>query len=196
MDLLESILINTSDILLNSGQIEGVPKNPRFIRDANFEKLKRSIQEDQAHLYSNELKVYKVGKKWVVLSGNMRFRACKELGIEVVPCKVIPQDWTVEQICKEVIISNVSSGEWDSETLANEWDVYPLADWGVDLPDFGADTKELELEDLLGEDSNKPAVIKITFKDVDQLQQAENDIKELIDRKYKGAFCSVSAGEI
>ena len=144
MELLESVLIKSSDLLLNSGQIEGVPKNPRFIRDANFEKLKNSIKEDQSHLYSNELKVYKVGKKWVVLSGNMRFRACKELGISNVPCKVIPQDWTTEQICKEVIISNVSSGEWDSDTLANEWDIYPLDDWGVDLPDFGNEESDEE----------------------------------------------------
>ena len=62
MELLESALIKSSDLLLNSGQIEGVPKNPRFIRDANFEKLKNSIKEDQSHLYSNELKVYKVGR--------------------------------------------------------------------------------------------------------------------------------------
>ena len=36
----------------------------------------------------------------------------------------------------------------------------------------------------------------ITFKTVEQLQEAENDIQELIDRKYNGAFYSVSAGEI
>jgi hypothetical protein len=28
------------------------------------------------------------------------------------------------------------------------------------------------------------------------LQEAENDIRELIDRKYKGAYFSVSAGEL
>jgi hypothetical protein len=38
--------------------------------------------------------------------------------------------------------------------------------------------------------------MKITFENVEQLQQAENDIRELLDRKYKGAYFSVSAGEI
>ena len=38
--------------------------------------------------------------------------------------------------------------------------------------------------------------MKITFKDVEHLQDAENEIQELIDRKYPGAFYSVSAGEI
>ncbi len=53
-----------------------------------------------------------------------------------------------------------------------------------------------EGEDLIGEDKNKPPVMKITFKTPEQLQSAENDITELLDRKYKGAFYSVSAGDI
>jgi hypothetical protein len=39
-------------------------------------------------------------------------------------------------------------------------------------------------------------MIKITLESVEQLQQAEIDIQELIDRKYPKAFFSVSAGEI
>jgi len=38
--------------------------------------------------------------------------------------------------------------------------------------------------------------MKITFEAVEDLQQAEIDIKELIDRKYPKAYFSVSAGEI
>ena len=29
---------------LNNGQLEGLPKNPRYIRDDEYEKLKRSIE--------------------------------------------------------------------------------------------------------------------------------------------------------
>jgi hypothetical protein len=38
--------------------------------------------------------------------------------------------------------------------------------------------------------------MKITFTSPEQLQEAENDIQELIDRKFNGAFYSVSAGEL
>jgi len=38
--------------------------------------------------------------------------------------------------------------------------------------------------------------MKITFTNPEQLQKAEIDIQELLDRKYKGAFFSVSAGEL
>jgi hypothetical protein len=55
---------------------------------------------------------------------------------------------------------------------------------------------EPSYKDLIGEEKNKPASMKITFKTVEQLQEAENDIQELIDRKFKGAFYSISAGEI
>jgi len=55
---------------------------------------------------------------------------------------------------------------------------------------------EPSYEDLIGEEKNKPATMKITFKTVEQLQEAENDIQELIDRKFQGAFYSVSAGEL
>jgi len=49
---------------------------------------------------------------------------------------------------------------------------------------------------LIGEEKNKPATMKITFTSSEQLQSAEIDIQELLDRKYQGAFFSVSAGEL
>jgi hypothetical protein len=63
----------------------------------------------------------------------------------------------------------------------------------LDVPNF--DTEPIG-DDLIGEEKNNPATMKITFENVEQLQQAENDIRELLDRKYKGAYFSVSAGEI
>ena len=99
-----------------------------------------------------------------------------------------------EEQKKEFIIKdNIGFGEWDWDLLANIWDVESLKDWGLDVPDYH------ELPDLneLDEDKkNKAPIMKITFKDVDDLQKAEIDIQELLDRKYNGAHFSVSAGEI
>jgi hypothetical protein len=55
---------------------------------------------------------------------------------------------------------------------------------------------ELTGDDLIGEEKNKSATMKITFDSPEQLQKAEIDIQELIDRKYPKAYFSVSAGEI
>ena len=42
---------------LNDGQLQGVPKNPRFIKDEKFEDLKQSIRESPEILRANTLKV-------------------------------------------------------------------------------------------------------------------------------------------
>jgi len=55
---------------------------------------------------------------------------------------------------------------------------------------------EPSMDELIGDDKNKPATMKITFESPEQLQKAEIDIQELIDRNYKGAYFSVSAGEL
>ena len=52
------------------------------------------------------------------------------------------------------------------------------------------------MDDLIADPKNKPATMKITFDSAEQLQKAEIDIQELIDRKYEGAYFSVSAGEL
>jgi hypothetical protein len=63
----------------------------------------------------------------------------------------------------------------------------------LDVPDFAIMPTD---EELIGEHKNKPATMKITFASPEQLQVAEIDIQELLDRKYKGAYFSVSAGEL
>jgi ParB-like chromosome segregation protein Spo0J len=133
-----------------------------------------------------------VDNKYVVLGGNMRLKACKEIGLKEIPI-IIADEWTEEQKNEFLIKDNVGFGEWDWDSLANEWDAEKLYDWGLDLPIL---MNEPSLDELIGEEKNKPASMKITFKTVEQLQEAENDIQELIDRKYNGAFYSVSAGEL
>jgi hypothetical protein len=51
---------------------------------------------------------------------------------------------TDEEKQRFIIQDNISGGEWDWEILANEWIDFPLADWGLDLPD---DEKIDKMED-------------------------------------------------
>jgi ParB-like chromosome segregation protein Spo0J len=174
-------------------QVKPNPKNPRIIKDGKFQKLVKSIQEFPDMLNKRPLVVFTdVDNKYVVLGGNMRLKACKEIGLKEIPI-IVADEWTEEQKNEFLIKDNVGFGEWDWDSLANEWDVEKLDDWGLDLPII---MDEPSLDELIGEEKNKPATIKITFKTVEQLQEAENDIQELIDRKYNGAFYSVSAGEL
>jgi hypothetical protein len=88
---------------------------------------------------------------------------------------------------------NANTGQWDWELLANEWNSEELSEWGLEVPIFMSEPTE---DELIGEDKNKPPTMKITFESPEQLQKAEIDIQELLDRKYSGAYFSVSAGEI
>lgn len=45
ISLLQSVKLKLSVIEPNKGQIEGLPKNPRFIKDEKFKKLVKSIEE-------------------------------------------------------------------------------------------------------------------------------------------------------
>jgi hypothetical protein len=71
--------IPTVEIWPNNGQIHGLPKNPRFIRDERYEKLVKSIQDDPEMLDLRECIVYPYAAAYVVIAGNMRLKATIEV---------------------------------------------------------------------------------------------------------------------
>lgn len=145
--ILESRKLKLSDLQLNTGQIPDVPKNPRFIRDEKFQKLLKSIEDDPEMLSVNELKVFPFDGKYVIIGGNMRYRALKELGKKEAVCKIIPATATAKQLRAYIQKDNVSFGEWDYDALANEWDEKELEDWGVDIPNLDMPDTETGNED-------------------------------------------------
>ena len=126
--------IKISKLEVNKGQVEGLPKNPRFIRDERYKALVKSIEDAPEMLKLRELLVVEHGSKFVVIGGNMRLRACKELGMETVPCKVLPADTPVAKLREYAIKDNNGFGEDDWDVLANEWDAEELQEWGMELP--------------------------------------------------------------
>jgi hypothetical protein len=133
IEILKSQNIALSKLETNKGQIEGLPKNPRLIKNEKFEKLKKSIEDNPEMLGMREVLVYPVNAKFVIIGGNMRFQACKELGFTEVPCKVLDKETTAEQLRAITIKDNVGFGEHDWDLLANEWDSVELEDWGIEL---------------------------------------------------------------
>lgn len=137
--------LKISQIETNSGQIQGLPKNPRFIKDARFEKLKQSIKEFPEMLKLREVVVFPRKKKFICIGGNMRFLACRDLGFEEIPVKILPEDFPLEKLAEFAIKDNASFGENDLDVLTNEWANFPLEDWGLDLPEFfGVDDLDLD----------------------------------------------------
>lgn len=181
----------------NKGQIEGLPKNPRFIKDARFEALKKSIEDAPEMLALRELIVYPIkGQsviKYVAICGNMRLRACQQLGYKELPCKVLPIETPVEKLREYTIKDNVAFGQDSWDELANEWETNELIDWGVELPE----TTFLDDEptDLDGEDKKKPFAIKITFDSEEKLNEFRDKYEKIIQDEFK-VIISVSGGEL
>ena len=166
--------IDIKRLEVNKGQVEGLPKNPRFIRDERYKALVKSIEDAPEMLKLRELLVVEHGSKFVVIGGNMRLRACKELGMETVPCKVLPADTPVAKLREYAIKDNNGFGEDDWDILANEWDAEELQDWGMELPmdwvspdEFG---DEISLPD--GEQTFKTMTFTLAPEQADAIESA------------------------
>lgn len=132
----------------NKGQIEGVPANPRVIKDKKFKKLVKSIEENPEMLDLREILVFPLGDKFIVIGGNMRLEAVKKLGYKDVPCKVLPVETPAENLRAYILRDNASYGEWDFDELANCWDFDELEMADIDLPSgFGLEEENETSED-------------------------------------------------
>ena len=103
--------------------------NPRTINKHKFQKLVNSVKQFPEML---SLRPIVVDKDNVILGGNMRYKACKELGLKEVYI-IQAADLDDKQAQEFIIKDNVGFGEWDWDILANDWDTDLLEDWGLEL---------------------------------------------------------------
>lgn len=120
----------------NTGQVPGVKENPRDLTGDGFAKAKQSIKDFPEMLEVRTLVAVKHGDRFVVIGGNQRLRAMRDLDHDTAPVMVV--DWPVDKINEFIIKDNVEYGIWNFDLLANEWDAELLVEWGMNLPvDFG-----------------------------------------------------------
>jgi hypothetical protein len=79
-----------------------------------------------------------------------------ECGYKEVNVMVV--DWDEPKQNEFIIKDNVGFGEWEWETVANEWDEIELKDWGLDLPMFslGHEVNTMTDEDVNINDEFNP----------------------------------------
>ncbi len=152
-----AVNIDISRLETNTGQIPGLPKNPRLIRDARFDALKQSIADLPDMLALRELLVYPIPNTdhFVIIGGNMRFRACKDLKFKELPCKILPADYDAAKLREIAIKDNVGFGDNDNDILANEWDLGELINWGMEL-DWDVPTLDDDSQKEITEDEFNP----------------------------------------
>ena len=167
---------------MNIKEIKPNPDNPRVIKDDKFAKLKKSIQDFPQML---ELRPLVIDENNIVLGGNMRLRALQDLGIDEVPI-LYAKDLTEEQKKEFTIKDNLSYGEWDWDTLANEWDSKLLNDWGLNswnykevTPDFDADVSGTVLERYINNTIKQITLYYETETYIDVLQKLDSIAKQI-----------------
>lgn len=186
-------MIDITKLEYNEGQIEGVPKNPRYLKNEDGEKLKKSLTDSPEFLEYKPLMVYAISNdKYVTICGNMRLRIAKELRadghseFDLLPCVVLNADTPIEKIKEYAIKDNVQAGNWDWDELANgDWQVDKLQDWGVDCMFLRHDDAE-NLDDFFEEVENGEREKKIEIKVI--IPEEEEDTKDAIKQLVEDAL--------
>lgn len=183
---METKKIPLSKLHLNTGQIKDVPKNPRFIKDERFAALKKSIEDDPEMLNLRELVAYDNNGELVVILGNMRYRAMKELGYKDAPVKVLPAETDAKKLRAYIQKDNIAFGQNDWDLLGNEWDVAELEDFGLEC-DFLTDNEDMtdnvdegkndEIEDFSSE-LTPQYKIEISFDNEEEQEKIYNELTE------------------
>lgn len=145
--------INLQELEQNTGQIPGLPANPRQWTRDEIDRIAKSLKETPELFEARPIIVIPHEGKYVILGGNLRYEGCKKNKAKDAPCFVMPADTPTEKLMEIVIKDNGSFGSWDYDVLANEWDV-PFTDWGVPAWDVLSESKE-EGDDLTDEEIEK-----------------------------------------
>jgi len=175
-------------IYKNITEIKANLKNPRIIKDDKFAKLVQSLKDFPEMLEKRPLVCFTdTDSKLVVLGGNMRLQAAKQLGLVKLPV-ILADDWTEEQKAQFLIKDNVGFGEWNFDELANEWDETTLAEWGLDLVVKQNWDKLDYIDEAERPDFRKDNVITIVVPDewVAEIKEIEQLVKDTLTDKYSG----------
>ena len=120
-------------------EMKPLKRNPRKITPDAMIRLQESISRDPEYMIARPIICNQSG---VILGGNQRYQACKNLGLKEIPDNwVRTVDWSDEKAKRFSVVDNAPegmSGDWDMEILKLDWSTDELEGLGF----------ELELEDL------------------------------------------------
>lgn len=170
-------------------ELKPYEKNPR-LNDEAVKYVANSIKE-----FGFKVPII-IDKNNVIVAGHTRYKASKELGLKEVPC-IIADDLSDEQIKAFRLADNKvgEMAEWEFGLLDDE--LNDIID--IDMNDFGfnfdLEPTEMELDKDEDEIEKHEYQVKITFDDVRNFKDIEEDLRKYIDElKAKGV--SVNGGYI
>lgn len=126
---------NEVEVQLNA--LKPYERNPRTISASQYEKLKASIVETG---YRARISVT---RDYMVVGGHQRLAIMRELGYETLKVLYPSRELTRKEFERILIQDNVPAGIFDMDTLANDFELEDLRDWGAqeifDIPPMDSD---------------------------------------------------------
>ena len=105
-------------------------KNPRYIKSKKkYQELLKSLQDFPE---MKDIREIVIDENNLILAGNQRAYALEELQYSDVRVKKV-LGLTEAKKREFIIKDNNHAGDWDTDILANEWDMDELDDWGADF---------------------------------------------------------------
>lgn len=130
---MQTTRIRLADLEQNTGQVPGLPANPRQWTRTEIDRIARSLKETPELFEARPIAVFPFGGKYVILGGNLRYEGCRSNGDPDAPCVIVPEDTPVSKLKEIVLKDNSSFGSWDYASLREDWDDIELEDLGIEL---------------------------------------------------------------
>ena len=129
--------ISVSKLQVNTGQIDWLPRNPREWREDDMDRMRKSIREDQDFLEDRPALVLPFKSSFVIFCGNFRTEGARAEGLTDIPCVVyhVEDEDDKMTVIRRAMKDNGSYGKFDWDVLANEWEEFPLEEWGITMFD-------------------------------------------------------------
>ena len=178
------------------------PDNPRQINKTELNRLVKSLKDFPEMMQLREIVV---DEDMVILGGNMRHRALRQIGEKECIVKIV-RGLTPEQKREFIIKDNGTFGEWDMDLLSG-WDDLPLMDWGVEIPkhwvdpgdsikknftgNYGGNVDEDEHPAEMGTDGKCPVTFILNKPEYEKWIAAKERLKIKSD---KAAFLKIIGG--
>ena len=170
--------------------LKPLENNPRYIKEEDFERLCASVQNNPELFEAQPIILSDRTGEMVIIAGNQRYRAAKEVGLKEVPTVLLTG--LTEQKEKEIIIrTNVTNGKWDWDRLADDdWNVDDLEDWGVNVDFLKDDGEEgTNIDDFFEKvdegEAQKEKFEKICISIPEENKESVEEIKGIVEVALK-----------
>ena len=110
-------------------------KNPRSLSDKEFKQLKTSL--DKFGMIDKP--IVNADSANTIIGGHQRKHVLEASGVKECECWVPDRELTAKEVEELNIRLNKNTGSWDFDTLANEFELDDLLEWGFDKGELDLD---------------------------------------------------------